>query len=137
MADNANKYLEAGDSFVRQSTLTKYNTKQKAYMATKISAAIEKLGNVFTLVPNNRVDTVEQLPTDKELEPGTVYLVGAEGAKDFDEFYWTTGKTWERMGGTAISLAGYITETVLYKGAQGTGTTTEPASDSILGAVYS
>lgn len=137
MPNEANKYLETGDSFVRQSTLTKYNTKQKAYMATKISAAIEKLGNVFTLVPNNRVDTVEQLPTDKELEPGTVYLVGAEGAKDFDEFYWTTGKTWERMGGTAISLAGYITETVLYKGAQGTGTTTEPASDSILGAVYS
>ena len=136
MADD-NKFLKAGDAYVRQSDLAKYNTKDKTFVATKIADAMAKLGNVFTLVQNNRVDTVDQLPKDQQLNPGTVYLVGLEGAKDFDEYYWTTDGTWERMGGTAISLEGYVTEVMLYKGTAGTGTTDAPAENTILAAVYS
>lgn len=136
MADE-NKFLKAGDAYVRQSDLAKYNTKDKTFVATKIADAVAKLGNVFTLVQNNRVDTVDQLPKDQQLNPGTVYLVGLEGAKDFDEYYWTADGTWERMGGTAISLEGYVTEIMLYKGTAGTGTTDTPAENTILAAVYS
>lgn len=127
----ADTYLAAGDAFVRESNLTRFSANTKAYIANKIGA----LGKVFTLVENNRVDTVDNLPSEG-VEAGNVYLVGLEGAKEFDEYYYTTSGTWERMGGTAISLDGYVTETQLYKGVDGTGTAEAPADGTLLAAVY-
>lgn len=68
-----------------------------------VQAEVAKLGTVFRL--KGRVDSTTDLPSE-ENTPGDVYLVGAEGAADMEEHYWT-GTLWDYMGKTTVDLSGY------------------------------
>lgn len=111
--------------------MTQYNTGIVATIDSKIATAISGLGDVFNI--KGRKDTVSALSSITDAKNGDVWLVGAEGAAEFEEYYHIDGK-WEYMGTTAPSLEGYVTETALYKGAAGTGTATAPAEGTILAA---
>ena len=82
--------------------LTNYYT--KAETDTAISEAISNLGALFRF--KGRVDTINDLPaTDNQ--QGDVYLVGAEGASEFAEYYWT-GTFFDYMGKTtSVDLTDY------------------------------
>lgn len=82
--------------------LTDYYTKTETDNA--ISEAIGNLGTLFRF--KGRVDTVNDLPASDN-QQGDVYLVGAEGANEFAEYYWT-GTFFDYMGKTtSISLTEY------------------------------
>ena len=82
--------------------LTNYYTKTETDNA--ISEAIGNLGTLFRF--KGRVDTVNDLPASDN-QQGDVYLVGAEGANEFAEYYWT-GTFFDYMGKTtSISLTEY------------------------------
>lgn len=82
--------------------LTDYYTKTETDNA--ISEAIGSLGTLFRF--KGRVDTVNDLPASDN-QQGDVYLVGAEGANEFAEYYWT-GTFFDYMGKTtSIDLADY------------------------------
>ena len=82
--------------------LTDYYTKTET--DTAISDAISSLGTLFRF--KGRVDTINDLPaTDNQ--QGDVYLVGAEGASEFAEYYWT-GTFFDYMGKTtSVDLTDY------------------------------
>ena len=77
--------------------LTNYYTKTETDNA--ISEAIGNLGTLFRF--KGRVDTVNDLPVSDN-QQGDVYLVGAESAGEFAEYYWT-GTFFDYLGKT-ISL---------------------------------
>ena len=82
--------------------LTNYYTKTETDNA--ISEAIGNLGTLFRF--KGRVDTVNDLPASDN-QQGDVYLVGAEGAGEFAEYYWT-GTFFDYMGKTtSIDLTDY------------------------------
>ena len=82
--------------------LTNYYTKTETDNA--ISEAIGNLGTLFRF--KGRVDTVNDLPASDN-QQGDVYLVGAESASEFAEYYWT-GTFFDYMGKTTtISLTEY------------------------------
>lgn len=82
--------------------LTNYYTKTETDNA--ISEAIGNLGTLFRF--KGRVDTVNDLPASDN-QQGDVYLVGAEGANEFAEYYWT-GTFFDYMGKTtSIDLTDY------------------------------
>ena len=82
--------------------LTDYYTKTET--DTAISQAISNLGTLFRF--KGRVDTVDNLPASDN-QQGDVYLVGAEGANEFAEYYWT-GTFFDYMGKTtAVDLTDY------------------------------
>lgn len=82
--------------------LTDYYTKTETDNA--ISEAIGNLGTLFKF--KGRVDTVNDLPASDN-QQGDVYLVGAEGANEFAEYYWT-GTFFDYMGKTtSIDLTDY------------------------------
>ena len=82
--------------------LTDYYTKTETDNA--ISEAIGNLGTLFRF--KGRVDTVNDLPASDN-QQGDVYLVGAEGANEFAEYYWT-GTFFDYMGKTtSIDLTDY------------------------------
>ena len=82
--------------------LTNYYTKTETDNA--ISEAIGNLGTLFRF--KGRVDTVNDLPVSDN-QQGDVYLVGAEGANEFAEYYWT-GTFFDYMGKTtSIDLTDY------------------------------
>ena len=82
--------------------LTNYYTKTET--DTAISEAIGNLGTLFRF--KGRVDTVNDLPVSDN-QQGDVYLVGAEGASEFAEYYWT-GTFFDYMGKTtSIDLTDY------------------------------
>lgn len=82
--------------------LTDYYTKTET--DTAISDAISSLGTLFRF--KGRVDSVEQLPTSDNKQ-GDVYLVGAEDASEFAEYYWT-GTLFDYMGKTtSVDLTNY------------------------------
>ena len=82
--------------------LTNYYTKTETDNA--ISEAIGNLGTLFRF--KGRVDTVGDLPASDN-QQGDVYLVGAEDAGEFAEYYWT-GTFFDYMGKTtSISLTEY------------------------------
>lgn len=82
--------------------LTDYYTKTET--DTAISDAISSLGTLFRF--KGRVDSVEQLPTSDN-QQGDVYLVGAEDASEFAEYYWT-GTLFDYMGKTtSVDLTNY------------------------------
>ena len=82
--------------------LTDYYTKTETDEA--ISEAIGNLGTLFRF--KGRVDTVNDLPASDN-QQGDVYLVGAEGANEFAEYYWT-GTFFDYMGKTtSIDLTDY------------------------------
>lgn len=84
--------------------MTEYYTKTQVDSA--VSTAIADLGNVFTL--KGRVSSADALPTENQ-KAGNVYMVGEEGASEFQEYYWT-GEAWERMGKSGGSdLSDYYT----------------------------
>ena len=85
--------------------LTNYYTKTEADAA--ISAAISGLGSLFSL--KGRVDTVSDLPADNNAV-GDTYLVGADSAPEYQEYYWT-GTMWDYMGTTtSVDLSNYYTK---------------------------
>lgn len=85
--------------------MTEYYTKTEVDSA--ISTAISSLGNLFTF--KGRVDNVDSLPSGAK--QGDVYLVGAKGASEFQEYYWT-GTLWDYMGKTTeTDLTNYYTKT--------------------------
>ena len=82
--------------------LTDYYTKTET--DTAISQAISNLGTLFRF--KGRVDTVDNLPASDN-QQGDVYLVGAEGANEFAEYYWT-GTFFDYMGKTtSVDLTDY------------------------------
>ena len=82
--------------------LTNYYTKTETDNA--ISEAIGNLGTLFRF--KGRVDTVDDLPASDN-QQGDVYLVGAESASEFAEYYWT-GTFFDYMGKTtSIDLTDY------------------------------
>ena len=82
--------------------LTDYYTKTET--DTVISQAISNLGTLFRF--KGRVDTVDNLPASDN-QQGDVYLVGAEGANEFAEYYWT-GTFFDYMGKTtSVDLTDY------------------------------
>ena len=82
--------------------LTDYYTKTETDEA--ISEAIGNLGTLFRF--KGRVDTVNDLPASDN-QQGDVYLVGAEGASEFAEYYWT-GTFFDYMGKTtSVDLTEY------------------------------
>ena len=82
--------------------MTDYYTKTETDNA--ISEAIGNLGTLFRF--KGRVDTVGDLPASDN-QQGDVYLVGAEDAGEFAEYYWT-GTFFDYMGKTtSISLTEY------------------------------
>ena len=92
-----------------ETDLSSYATKD--YVDTGISSAISALGTVFTV--KGRVDSVDALP-NTDNKSGDVYLVGAEDADNFAEYYWT-GTLWDFMGQTtSIDLSNYYTKDVTY-----------------------
>lgn len=92
-----------------ETDLSSYATKD--YVDTGISSAISALGTVFTV--KGRVDSVDTLP-NTDNKSGDVYLVGAEGADNFAEYYWT-GTLWDFMGQTTtVDLSNYYTKDATY-----------------------
>lgn len=82
--------------------LTNYYTKTET--DTAISDAISSLGTLFKF--KGRVDSVDDLPASDN-QQGDVYLVGAEGAGEFSEYYWT-GTYFDFMGKTtSVDLTDY------------------------------
>lgn len=82
--------------------LTDYYTKTETDNA--ISEAIGNLGTLFRF--KGRVDTVNNLPASDN-QQGDVYLVGAESANEFAEYYWT-GTFFDYMGKTtSVDLTDY------------------------------
>ena len=82
--------------------LTDYYTKTET--DTAISDAIGNLGTLFRF--KGRVDTVNDLPASDN-QQGDVYLVGAENAGEFSEYYWT-GTYFDFMGKTtSVDLTDY------------------------------
>lgn len=124
----------ANNAFIRQNDLNKYTGFLRTYVDGKIGDVKDSIGTVFRL--RGTVASVDALPTEGVVA-GDVYLVGAEGASSFDEYYYTNNNTYELMGTTAVSLDGLVSASALYAGADGTGTETAPAADSILGKLVS
>ena len=92
-----------------ETDLSDYATKD--YVDTGISSAISALGTVF--VVKGRVDSVDALP-NTDNKSGDVYLVGAEDADNFAEYYWT-GTLWDFMGQTTeVDLSNYYTKDAVY-----------------------
>ena len=82
--------------------LTDYYTKTET--DTAISEAIGNLGTLFRF--KGRVNTVDDLPASDN-QQGDVYLVGAESAGEFAEYYWT-GTFFDYMGKTtSVDLTDY------------------------------
>lgn len=86
--------------------LTDYYTKTET--DNKIQSVISALGNVFVL--KGKVTSVDALPSSNN-KTGDIYLVGAESATAFDEYYWT-GTLWDYMGVTnpEVDLSNYYTK---------------------------
>ena len=92
-----------------ETDLSDYATKD--YVDTGISSAISALGTVF--VVKGRVDSVDALP-NTDNKSGDVYLVGAQDADNFAEYYWT-GILWDFMGQTTeVDLSNYYTKDAVY-----------------------
>lgn len=138
-------------NLVNKERLTTYDTELKAYIAAKIkvvsdaaqtsqdvddkiSAAISELGTIVNY--KGTKDSISELPEDAEA--GDLWFVkqadkdDATGTGDFYEEYLYTGTVWEYLGKTGVSLNGYVTETSLYKGTDGTGTEKAPAEGTTL-----
>ena len=82
--------------------LANYYTKTET--DTAISKAISNIGTLFRF--KGRVETVNDLPASDN-QQGDVYLVGAESASEFTEYYWT-GTFFDYMGKTtSVDLTDY------------------------------
>lgn len=122
----------ANEKIMTLSMLTYYDGKIKNWVTTELDEAIAGLGNVFTL-KGNKADIASLPATDNTV--GDIYLVGAEGAESFDEYYWN-GTKWELMGTTATDISSCVTKEGLYAGADGTGTVAAPADGTIIKSIY-
>ena len=117
---------------VSTAILQYYDTKLKAWVSNQVTGAVAALGDVLTL--KGRVNDLSALNAISDPKDGDVYLVGPEASPEYEEYYYYNS-AWEYMGTTAVSLDGYVTETALYKGDQGTGTTSAPAAGTILAPI--
>lgn len=106
---NGTDTWEALPYLTAETNLSDYATKD--YVDTGISSAISALGTVF--IVKGRVDSVDALP-NTDNKAGDVYLVGAEDADNFAEYYWT-GTFWDFMGQTTtVDLSNYYTKDAVY-----------------------
>lgn len=74
-----------------------YSSKYYAQLAQDI---YDRIGTVIKII--GRVNTVADLPATGNTN-GDCYLVGLQGATDFDEYYWLNDH-WEFLGTTAVTL---------------------------------
>lgn len=98
IGDGVNTYAQlpySGDD------MAQYYTKSEVDKV--VAESLTDLGSLFTL--KGRVDDVSMLP--ENAKKGDVYLVGAEEAAEYQEYY-RTGTAWDFMGKTAsIDMSDY------------------------------
>ena len=115
------------------SNLSKYDLLTRQWTSNLVTEKIGALGKVLNL--KGRKDTLELVQAVVDPKVGDVWMVGSEGSDSFEEYFYTDSGNWEFMGVTRASLDGYVTETSLYKGTDGTGTAAAPADGTILAAI--
>lgn len=125
--------MAANTTRVTFANLSKYDLLQRQWAANLVTTKIGALGKVLNL--KGRKDDINALNAVTDAKTGDVWMVGASGSDSFEEYFYTEDGKWEFMGVTRASLEGYVTETDLYKGVDGTGTAAAPADGTVLAAI--